>query len=247
MKQQFDLETWLGDKSKKITTRNGKQVRIICWDSPNKVFPIVGFIEDNLTPSMWDSFGYFNSSHINSPYDLFFTNEENEKEFTNRYQFNSILHILDLKAEIFKKQGNQEEYERWCGYYDWLKSKKELIIPNSYDDPKPQKKSITGENELGDFESLLVDLVSNWCDSHVETAYEYVRMYSSELKLEFDKKIRDAYNQGGLDTQEEILKDLPKWRKTDTLEHKGLIYGQLIDGDHYLDIKELKEKLPKEE
>jgi len=32
MKQKFDLSLWLKDKSRKVVTRDGRSVRIVCWD-----------------------------------------------------------------------------------------------------------------------------------------------------------------------------------------------------------------------
>lgn len=54
--------------------------------------------------------------------------QENKNNEFDTYQFNSILHILDLKSELFKKQNNKIEYERWKIRYEWLKSKENLII-----------------------------------------------------------------------------------------------------------------------
>lgn len=36
MKQKFDLEEYLADPSRKVVTRDGKQVRIICTDADRK-------------------------------------------------------------------------------------------------------------------------------------------------------------------------------------------------------------------
>ena len=34
--EQFSLEKWLQDKNRKVVTRDGREVRIICWDAPTK-------------------------------------------------------------------------------------------------------------------------------------------------------------------------------------------------------------------
>lgn len=74
--KQFDLSFWIQDKTRKICTRDGRPVRIVCWDSPNKGFPIVGFIDDNPTVFVWDKYGYALSGHRESNCDLFFADEE---------------------------------------------------------------------------------------------------------------------------------------------------------------------------
>lgn len=42
----------------------------------------------------------------------------------DEYQINTILHGLDLKREIYRKEGNQVEEERYNTQYNWLKSLK---------------------------------------------------------------------------------------------------------------------------
>jgi hypothetical protein len=40
----------------------------------------------------------------------------------DEYNYNTILHHLDLRKEKYKKECNQEEQDRYQGLYDWLKS-----------------------------------------------------------------------------------------------------------------------------
>lgn len=70
--RQFDLKEWLDNKDMTLVTRDGKPVRIICWDAPNKAFPVVGFIEGSFSCYSWDPFGYYTTGHIKNKYDLFF-------------------------------------------------------------------------------------------------------------------------------------------------------------------------------
>ena len=44
--EQFSLEKWLQDKSRKIVTRDGKPVRIVCWDLKCNT-PIIAAIQWN--------------------------------------------------------------------------------------------------------------------------------------------------------------------------------------------------------
>lgn len=70
--QKFNLDTWLKNNSSEIVTRTGKPVRIVCWDSPNEVFPIVGFVDNKPEIFTWDYFGYCREGHIENENDLFF-------------------------------------------------------------------------------------------------------------------------------------------------------------------------------
>jgi hypothetical protein len=74
--EQFSLEKYLENPSRKVVTREGIPIRIVCWDSPNKGFPIVGFIDDNSSIFVWDKYGYALSGHRKSNRDLFFADDE---------------------------------------------------------------------------------------------------------------------------------------------------------------------------
>lgn len=47
----------------------------------------------------------------------------------DEYQFNTILHGIDLKKELYKKEGNAAETERYQRQYIWLKSLKDRVQP----------------------------------------------------------------------------------------------------------------------
>ena len=107
MKQQFDLLLWFQDKSRKVVTRDGRPVRIICWDSPNKVFPVVGFVGNEPEIFAWDYFGYCREGHIESENDLFFADEE--KQLT---EFEKVLKevIEDVKNGDYIEE---ESFDFW--------------------------------------------------------------------------------------------------------------------------------------
>ena len=46
----FDLDKWLADKSQKVETRDGRPVRIICWDKQDKNHPIVALYPGKIYP-----------------------------------------------------------------------------------------------------------------------------------------------------------------------------------------------------
>lgn len=128
--KQFNLDTWLKDKSRKVVTRRGNSVRIICTDRKHGEdnLPIV-FLEESP-----DGIGEFLLSckadgtcdNYDTPYDLFFADEEKElTEFekaikkliesccneveeaniTNAGAKEISSHILDLaRKEIRKEQ-----------------------------------------------------------------------------------------------------------------------------------------------
>jgi len=100
MKQQFDLSLWLQDKSRKIVTRDGKLVRIICTDRKARSGNIVGLVgEDESFIYVWQNDGTHSVSGIDAN-DLFFADEkEGLTEFEKCVQ--NILnepHFQDIEA-----------------------------------------------------------------------------------------------------------------------------------------------------
>lgn len=76
--KQFNLFEWLQNKSRKVVTRDGRSVRIVCWDKLGD-YPIIGCIkysddyEDFETYNIDGSKYSFNREDHN---DLFFADEE---------------------------------------------------------------------------------------------------------------------------------------------------------------------------
>lgn len=73
--ERFSLEKYLENPSRKVVTRDGRSVRVVCTDSPDEVFPIVGFVENEITTRMWQATGEYNNIP-DCVYDLFFADEE---------------------------------------------------------------------------------------------------------------------------------------------------------------------------
>ena len=78
--KQFNLEEYLKNPSKKIVTRDGRDVRIICTDKRGTNFPIVALIEckDKEETCYYTKKGYWNSCEVVSKIDLFFAPEKHE-------------------------------------------------------------------------------------------------------------------------------------------------------------------------
>ena len=75
--KQFNLEEYLANPSKKVVTRDGRDVRIICTDFNNPKFPVIGEIEGSKWPISFTTKGLF-SDYAASDYDLFFASEKHE-------------------------------------------------------------------------------------------------------------------------------------------------------------------------
>lgn len=118
------------------------------------------------------------------------------------------------------------------------------------------------KKELTEFEEKLVDLVSGWCDSHLETPEEYINKHSQtlldlarkEIEKEIIKEVEQkvinntyAYQNGYENGKQDALKDLPKWRRDCFfINITSVVDDRLYYNGYYIDINEL-EKLPKQE
>ena len=77
--KQFNLDEYLANPTKKLTTRDGRPVRIICTDAKYYDYPIIALIEWEKVEEACDytKDGYLNDGHI-TDYDLFFAPEKHE-------------------------------------------------------------------------------------------------------------------------------------------------------------------------
>lgn len=120
--KQFNLEEYLKNPSKKVITRDGRSVRIICTDFDNPKFPVIGEIKDGNWPISFTTKGLFNS-YGESNYDLFFAPEKYEGWLnvyrhtdTGEVAFGAILHTSREKAE---KIGRADGYYAATAKIEW--------------------------------------------------------------------------------------------------------------------------------
>ena len=78
--KQFSIEEYLANPSKKVVTRDGRNVRIICTDRVAKEYKLVALVMKNDTECMYayntNGCVYKNDTHS---LDLFFAPEKHEK------------------------------------------------------------------------------------------------------------------------------------------------------------------------
>lgn len=76
--KQFNLEEYLVNPSRKIVTRGGRPVRIVCTDFGNEFYPIIGELQDERYPtpkSFTDKGKFFTEINREDKLDLFFAPE----------------------------------------------------------------------------------------------------------------------------------------------------------------------------
>lgn len=75
--KQFNLEEYLKNPKKKVVTRDGRSVRIICTDFDNPIYPVIGEIKGATLPMSFTASGR-HYTVVESPIDLFFSPEKHE-------------------------------------------------------------------------------------------------------------------------------------------------------------------------
>lgn len=77
--KQFNLQGYLINPDRKISTRDGKSARIICTDGSNQKYPIIALVQnkDGKDALTYTRDGRNIDGH-ECPFDLFFTSEKKE-------------------------------------------------------------------------------------------------------------------------------------------------------------------------
>ena len=243
--EQFNLQTWIENKNRQIVTRDGRQVRIICWDAKNSK-PIVALVlTRSISQRQFDELpiSYFNDGTYyggakDDFLDLFFADEEK----TNK--------ILDELKSYLEKTPKEQVEKDWKEIQDWY--------AQHFTNEKRNEKEELTEFEK-EFEMMMVSFSNGNLGSDVrkEMPKQKIHNYANRLLYLARKEIKgilttDAYNQG----REDALKDLPKWKKIPhstprkelfDMMHKHIVlaFNDCVDY-YYLDESDLR-KLPKEE
>ena len=105
----FKLEEYLANPTKKVVTRSGKDVRILCTDAKGD-FPIIALI-DELTDnciyhSVYTKEGHVKPYDIPTRYDLFFASEKREG-WINILKNDSVFPDIYETQDLAKEYGMQ--------------------------------------------------------------------------------------------------------------------------------------------
>ena len=114
--EQFNLEEYLKNPSKKVVTRTGRKVRIICTDREDSIYPIIALIKDDKRESeilvTYTKDG-IPAEYNEAYYTLFFAPEKKEG-WINIYKYNSKIttgqRAYDTKEEAESAAGDKSYY-----------------------------------------------------------------------------------------------------------------------------------------
>ena len=99
--KQFNLKEYLANPSRKVVTRDGRNVTIHCTNF-NSCQPIIAQIEGHNSSHSFTRDGKYCIDDRNLPYDLFFASEKREgwiNILKNDYVFPDIYETQDLAKE----------------------------------------------------------------------------------------------------------------------------------------------------
>ena len=114
--EQFSLEKYLENPSRKIVTREGKPARIICTDVKGASYSVLALVDkgDYEGPTLYTKKGEYNLG-TECSYDLFFAPEK-EEGWINIFKGASDKRFLGY-ACIFKTKENAEEGRKGISGY----------------------------------------------------------------------------------------------------------------------------------
>ena len=112
----FNLEEYLKNPSKKVVTRMGRKVRIICTDREDSIYPIIALIKDDKRESeilvTYTKDGI--PAEYNEAYYTLFFAPEKKSAWINLYKMNSIIspgpRAYDTKEEAESAAGDKSYY-----------------------------------------------------------------------------------------------------------------------------------------
>lgn len=114
--EQFSLEKYLANPSRKLVTRDGRNARIICTDMKSTTYPVVALIENGSDYEQTTTFSKNGEYAVNesSISDLFFAPEKHEG-WINVYRNSDSGHtyagaVYDSKEDAEKRKVIDENY-----------------------------------------------------------------------------------------------------------------------------------------
>ena len=117
--KQFNLEEYKKNPNRKVITRDGKSVRIVCTDMMGTSYPVLAICRVNPTHDCYYSYTLNGKHNINdSPLDLFFA-PENKEGWLNLYKDGNgrvaIGTVYPIESEESAKMASEDkDYVATC-------------------------------------------------------------------------------------------------------------------------------------
>ena len=117
--EQFNLEEYLKNPNRKVITRDGKSVRIVCTDMIGTSYPVLAVCRVNATHDCYYSYTLNGKHNINDSHlDLFFAPEKKEG-WLNLYKYGNgrvvIGTVFPIESEESAKMASEDkDYVATC-------------------------------------------------------------------------------------------------------------------------------------
>ena len=112
--EEFNLEKYLENPNRKVVTRDGRSVRIICTNRLDENYPVIALVNNEYTEKCY-SYSEFGKDIVNTDceLDLFFAPVK-KSGWINLYKMNSIIspgpRVYDTKEEAESAAGDKSYY-----------------------------------------------------------------------------------------------------------------------------------------
>ena len=111
--KQFSLKEYLKNPNRKVVTRDGRNVKIICTNFDSEKYPIIGEIKGYGYPAIYDEEGYAPCSDYDNSTDLFFAPEKHEG-WINLYRNEDGISWISPNYFTSKKEAEKEGKTHTC-------------------------------------------------------------------------------------------------------------------------------------
>ena len=111
--EEFNLEKYLENPNRKVVTRDGRSVRIICTNRLDENYPVIALVNDEYTEKCYSYSEFGKFENRDCELDLFFAPEK-KSAWINLYKMNSIIspgpRAYDTKEEAESAAGDKSYY-----------------------------------------------------------------------------------------------------------------------------------------
>ena len=195
--EQFSLEKWLQNQSRKICTREGKDVEIIYTNSPVPHNPIIGFIDKSIYTWTIDGKLIYGKEEQDKN-DLFFADEEEESQST------------EFSFGAFDSEFVRDEYLIPEGCEARIEGNK--VIIEKIKEPVSEDLEEAARHYLLNTHTSPLNNILHQADLKVEMQYhkdieDAYKAGAEEYKQHMKEAFQTEYEKGRFDMQQEMMKD----------------------------------------
>ena len=119
--KQFTVEEYRKNPNRRVITRDGKSVRIVCTDIMGATYPVLAIYKNNPTHEVWNSYttnGRLYAEVNDSQADLFFAPEKHEG-WINLYQMDYGIYA---NSDVYPTKEEAERYGKFSSHANYVTS-----------------------------------------------------------------------------------------------------------------------------